>query len=523
MKKLIFCPLLVLLGACATSSAPTTTPSPSAEAWDIVTSASMPAPTSAPVPYSLTLQGFAIAGFPGVHSAVVAGTPDQLVVLGGRRNGLHGFPAGKDVTAQPSFPKTEANTTVYVLDLTTRKLLGSASVTSLPASIASQLQSTNMQHQLLNGWLYLLGGYGPDPQTGTMTTLDTATVIDFNALVSAVMQSQPLDAAFASANIVQFEHPALAITGGELELLPDGSGATDFVLAFGQTYIGEYSAGGGLANQIYADGVRVFQFTYPANSARPSSISFVAAIPDPTQVQQNPDNPFHRRDYTLKPTLGANGKPRLIAYGGVFKGGRMEGFLNPVFIAPGTNSVTLTPNATNQLMNQYSVAAIQLFDGSSTMYTTFFGGISQYYWNAATNSLQRDAVDIAKGIDGLPFINSVTTLAMSTSSDTGNQYLHVGQTFPPAASIPTCSGTAAAYGGAESVFVLGKGVSTVGDGIVQLKGMTYPSVVGYLVGGIAATAPYASTQGTSCASGTIYAVTLNPTQATNTVQLVLPQ
>jgi hypothetical protein len=516
MRAMILVPLFILYAACPKSSeaqaaqtakpAPATTAAPS---------------TPAPVPYSVALQGFSIAGFPGVHSAVVAGAPEQLVVLGGRRNGLHGFPSGKTAAAGPSFPKTEANNTVYVLDLVHQKLLGSASVTSLPTAIASQMQATDMQYQLLNGWLYLLGGYGPGPgPTGTLTTLGTATVINFEALVNAAINNQKLDATFAAANIVQFQHPALAITGGGLALLPDASGGPDFVLAFGQQYAGEYTAGGGLVSQTYADGVRIFQFTYPAGSTKPSAINFIAAMPDPGQVQQSPENPFHRRDYTLKASLDSSGNRRLVAYGGVFKGGRFEGFLNPVFIGPGSGTVKLTPSSDFQLMSQYETAAIQLYDkNSSTMYTTFFGGISQYYWDAATKTLKHDALDLKSGVDGLPFINSVSTLRMSTITDTGSQYLHVGESFPPASAIPSCSGTPAPYGGAQAAFVIATRVPQATDGVVQLNGITKPTVIGYVVGGIAATAPYPSSQGTSCASGTLYQVTLNPTRPTNTVLL----
>src|SRR4029434_5136743 len=109
----------------------------------------------------------------------------------------------------------------------------------------------------------------------------------------------------------------------------------------------------------------------------------------------------------------------------------------------------------------------------------------QYYWDAATNSLKRDPLDISKGIDGLPFINSISTLKMLTSNDTGTQYLHVGQTMAPSSAIPTCSnGTStvpAPLGGAESKFVIASGVQQTTPGVVQLNSITSTSVVGYLV------------------------------------------
>lgn len=496
-----------------------------------------PTPTSntatAAIPYSLALEGFSIDGFPGLHSAVVAGAPEKLLMLGGRRNGLHGFPADKSLDGKPqapAFPKTEANDTIYVLDLKNRKLLGSAPVGSLSAKIVKQFTATNTEYELLNGWLYIIGGYGAEPQKGTLSTLGYVTVVNFDALASAVINKQPLDAAFASANIVQFDHPALAITGGELELLPDASGATDFVLAFGQQFDGEYTTGGGISNQVYSDGVRVFQFTYPANSAKPSAVNFLTAVPNPPGTQMDPENPYHRRDFTLKASLDSSGKRRLVAYGGVFKGGRIEGFLNPVFIGPGSNTVTLTPNAnTSQLMSQYDTAAIQLFDnrgGSGTIYTTFFGGISQYYWDDASNGLKRDPLNLNKtdANDGLPFINSISTLKTPTSNDIGTQYLHTGQTFPPISTVPTCAtsnGNARAlYGGTETKFVIASGMPLATAGVLQLSAISNTSVVGYMVGGIASTAAYPN--GATCASSIFYQVTLSPTQPTNAVQLQVP-
>jgi hypothetical protein len=283
-------------------------------------------------------------------------------------------------------------------------------------------------------------------------------------------------------------------------------------------------------NQTYNDGVRLFQFEYSANSAKPSKLDFLTAAPNPTGGQMDPENPYHRRDLTLKPSLDSSGKRRLAAYGGVFKGGRMEGFVNPVFVGSGSKTVTLTPNTTTfQWLSQYNTAAVQLFDdrGSGTIYTTFFGGISQYYWDAASKSLKHDAPNLSQGIDGLPFINSVSTLKMLTSNDTGNQYLHIGQTMPPSSSVPQCATSsgpvAAPLGGTESRFVIASGIPQATPGVLQLSGISATTVVGYFVGGIAATVPYPAANGASCASGIIYQVTLNPKQPTDALQLQAPQ
>jgi hypothetical protein len=527
MKKLLVFALLLTLAGCVTVPPASDNGNLNGDDNRNANNATPP-PQASAIPYSLTLEGFAIEGFPGLQSSVVAGAPEKLLMFGGRRNGLHGFPGGHDAAKGPSFPKTEANDTVYALDLKNRKLLGSAQVNGLPAKVANQFKATNTEYQLVNGWLYVAGGYGPDPKTGTLSTLGYVTVVNFDALADAVINKKPLDAAFASANVVQFDHPALAIAGGELELLPDASGATDFILAFGQQYDGEYTPGGGLVNQNYSDGVRVFQFNYPAGGAKPSGVNFLTAVPNPPGTQQDPENPYHRRDFTMHPSLDASGKRRLVAYGGVFKGGRIEGFLNPVFVNSGSSTVTLTPNTnTSQLLSQYDTASIQLFDdrnGAATVYTTFFGGISQYYWDDATKSLKHDQPNIQTGVDGLPFINSVSTLKTPTSNDTGAQYLHAGQTFPPSDAVPQCANTGgnanAPYGGAETKFVIASGVQTATGGVIQLGSITGASVIGYMVGGIASTLPYPN--GATCASSMFYQVTLNPTQPTTAVQLQPP-
>jgi hypothetical protein len=488
------------------------------------------------VPYSLGLQAFTIAGFPGLHSFASAGSPDQLVLLGGRTNGLHGFAPSVEAAQAPSFPKTFANDTVYVLDLVNRKLLGQATVTSLPQPYLSQLQATNLEYLLQDGFLYIAGGYGPDPATGTMVTLPYLTVIDFAALVKTVTGGGALDAAFAQANMASFQHPALAITGGDLEV-QNGS----FLLMYGQLFNGEYSGdGGGQVLQEYSNSIRVFsiQATRGANGIALQA-SFTGSYPNATSGM-GPDNPYHRRDLTIAPALDPSGNPRIGVYGGVFKGGKMQGYVNPLYVTPGSNlglNVSEDTSA-SQLLSQYDCATLQVFSKTNgAMYSTFFGGISQFYWDPSCNCLKGDAVNMStRPVDGLPFINSVSTFRVTASGSA--QYLHQGAAFPPASSAsaaPSCPGSngsvTSQYLGAETKFVAVSGLPSTND-VILLDSLQGRTVVGYLVGGIAAWCPpvngqavpncYASSQGTSCASNQFYQVTLDPGTATPTVELSAP-
>jgi hypothetical protein len=508
--------LLLVLGALLSGGCATTTARPAGD-----------------VPYSLGLQAFTIPGFPGLHSFVLAGSPGQVVLLGGRTNGLHGFAPSVEAAQAPSFPKTFANDTVYVADLVHRKLLGQAKVTSLPQPYLSQLQATNLQYLLVGDFLYIAGGYGPDPATGTMVTLPYLTVIDFNALVKTVTGGGALDSAFAQANMASYQHPALAITGGDLEMQGNA-----VLLLYGQLFNGEYSSdGGGQVLQEYSNSIRVFsiQATRGASSVQLQA-SFTGAYPNVISGM-DPDNPYHRRDLTVKPALDPSGNPRIGVYGGVFKGGKMQGYVNPLYVSPGSNvglSVAEDTSAT-QLLSQYDCATLQLYSKSkSAMYSTFFAGISQFYWDPSCNCLKGDAVNLStKPVDGLPFISSVSTFRVTSAGS--SQFLHQGAAFPPASAAPACPGTSgtvtAQYLGAETKFVPVAGLPSTND-VILLDGLKGKTVVGYLVGGIAAWCPpvngkavpncYASGQGTTCASNQIYQVTLDPGAATPTVPLTPP-
>jgi hypothetical protein len=99
-----------------------------------------------------------------------------------------------------------------------------------------------------------------------------------------------------------------------------------------------------------------------------------------------------------------------------------------------------------------------------------------------------------------------------------SQFLHDGQVFPPAGLEPSC-GTAsspAPYLGAETVFVPNPNALDQ-NGYIQLDAFQQATVVGYLVGGIAALAPYPGDE--TCASTSYYQVTLIPNQSTPSVRL----
>jgi hypothetical protein len=489
----------------------------------------------ADIPYSLRLDAFTVDGFPGLHSAVTAGSPEKLVVFGGRTNGMHGFPSNRTTASAPSFPADARNTSIYVLDLVQKKLLGQATVAQLPRAVANQFTASNTESAVRSGWLYVVGGYGPagsvstgNPGLTVLRTLPSVMAVDLNALASAVVMHQPLDATFAANNIATYSDPNLAVTGGDLKVL-----GNSFLLVFGHRLDGLYTNGGGTMQQQYTSSVRVFTMNASHGSGGKAQlqVKFQGSVPNsPFGVDPSKD-PYHRRDLPVEGAIDGNGNQRIAAYGGVFRAGGFDGFLNPVYIDadpsnPTGIKVTLDEQ-TEQFLSQYDCPALPAYSAKTkAMYSTFLGGISEYYWS--NGKLQHDEpnLNVVPPIDGLPFINSVSTLKTVFSGATANasQFLHLDDSFPPANGEPKCAvgstSVTAPLLGAETRFVPADGPAHFENGVFQLDQIRAAVTVGYLIGGIAADKPYPEN---TCASNLIYTVNLDPQKPSRTVRLSLKQ
>lgn len=496
-------------------------------------------PADAGVPYRLTLKPFEIAGLPGLHSGVHAVHGGKLVILAGRTNGLHDFPPQRQAGLIWSFPPEKANNRIYVVDLARRRLTGSAPVDDLPAKVALQLRATSLQSFTRDGWLYIVGGYGTTPDGKSMRTLDQVLAIDLAALVETVQAGGRLDAEFASQHIHAGDHPALQITGGGLAQLGDKT-----LLVFGQMFNGLYTTDGSVAQQEYSQAVRALRLSLSdeiEDGLRSVGVDYLGKCPDPpaTEPQPDPDGPYHRRDYTLAKVLAPDGSSRFGAFGGVFKGGRLEGYVHPVFITPSGDGVECVSGGpklgftlaeatdSSQWLGQYENVIIPIYSAASkTAYTTSFGGISQFYWDAASRTLKQDKPDFTKTppVDGLPFINSISTLRIGGPGNA--EFLHVAERFPPVQGEPVCGISSdgkkakAPYLGTNSWFVMADGLP-LDNGVILLDRLKTRTVIGYIFGGIASTLPYPGEA--TCASNQVYTVTLDPKHATRTVELNAPQ
>jgi hypothetical protein len=160
-----------------------------------------------------------------------------------------------------------------------------------------------------------------------------------------------------------------------------------------------------------------------------------------------------------------------------------------------------------QPLNHYECAVLPLFDPhSKAMYVTFFGGISQYHYDRGTNTLIRDPVDLPNGLDGLPFIPTVTTMVHS-SGDKYQQYIQPYDML--------------GLEGTEAHFSPSAGAPVFSNGVINFGKIKKATIVGYIYGGILATQPY-SVQGPSSPSAKLYKVIVTPGNSTVTPTPPLP-
>jgi hypothetical protein len=419
------------------------------------------------LPFKLEVTEVASSKMPGIHSFASGSANGKWLVLSGRTGGLHGFANSKD-----NFPRRTANSLAYVIDPIANQLLGSVDlVANLPPALAGPLTATNPQFVQVDSSLYLVGGYGQDLPAETLTTFGTIIKVDLPGLIQAIIDG--------SKNIQPYFTPIpapdsrLKVTGGALKYY-NGT----FYLVFGQDFTGYYSvdkqdynrAGGQF--QKYTEKVRVFTLKDDL------SLCYFYEI----DGGYDESLPYHRRDLNVVDTILSDGKtPGATVYGGVFRAGRVAGHTTPIDIqVASAPSVVTVRNEFQQALSQYDCANVTLFDSaSSSTFTTLFGGISQYHFDPTKNVLIQDEVDLPNGVDGLPFISTISTIQRQADKGIFSQYI---QPSP----MPGLLGT-------DAQFLVSQKLAAdqlFSNSVVDLSKLSGRTLIGHIVGGIESFGPY---------------------------------
>ncbi|MDZ4712550.1 MAG: T9SS type A sorting domain-containing protein [bacterium] len=387
-------------------------------------------------PYSIELERINMPGTPSIHSFAFAQSNGKWLFIGGRTNGLHGFDAAS------AFPKQYANKNIFVINPNTLQTYSRNIFIDCAYSTADPLRSTNMQFVQDGNKLYITGGYGFDSTSGNFVTFPVLTVIDVEEMIQAVSTG-----ASVLPHIRQLTDSRVQICGGDLEKLGDY-----FYLAGGHNFNGLYS---NFSNdQVYSNQIRKFKITDTGGNL---GITDYSTADDTVE--------FHRRDMNVVPAMKPDGvTPYLMLYGGVFRHGSNTPYLNPINIEASGTFVDFT---FTQKMSQYTCAFLNAFNPTSgDMHTTFFGGMSVYYYNEITQMQVYDSL--------VPFINDITTLT-KFSSGISEEKISITK-------MPALLGT-------NAQFILEPSIPQFSNGVIKLNELSGRTFAGYIFGGIRALLP----------------------------------
>ena len=409
-------------------------------------------------------------------------------MLGGRLKGLHQFKIGTN-----NFP--DPNQTLWYCNPLMGAVLNMLDLTALDPEIGDPLMATNQQfyHDVEAGLWLIAGGYGIVSSLGQSRTFDTLIVIPVEQFIGIVNSGQPpQQMAAALEKIITVQHdPFFAVTGGALRKL-----GGRYLLAFGQGFQGAYNPFVGIVAQQYTDAVRFFRLDGQGRAFGMGELKSPGL-----------DKPFHRRDGPIIDSIDpSTGQPRVIGFGGVFPPGKLDGYLNPVYIEEQAGQlVATTDRNTTQLFCQYECPTVVVSDGG-VVYHTFFGGISRsfYFQTDQQNGVYSEVTEQGRN-DGLPFVADISMLVLTAGGPSSewiaplpipNYSLHGAS----ADFIPVMSD-------AQHPWISPEGVINFAD-MPQSDG---PVLVGHIYGGIEADypLPVIPNQGTRATSN-IYAVYINP-------------
>ncbi|NOY96146.1 MAG: T9SS type A sorting domain-containing protein [Chlorobi bacterium] len=336
--------------------------------------------TNAQEKFTVQIEPLTINKAPNVHSFSWGKTSDgKWLIIGGRIDGLH------QRQANSSFPESNNNKDVYVIGPNNNQVWNT-SLSTLPASIYEQLQSTNQEFYQRGNILYIIGGYGYSATQNDHVTFPYLTAVNVDGLANAVINNSGIVPYFRQITDTNF-----AVTGGQLGFLDNM-----FYLCGGQYFKGRYNpmgpnSGAGFI-QKYTNEIRKFEIVDDGTTITLNNYT-----------AYNDTNNLHRRDYNMSPQIFPNGVHGFTMFSGVFQYIANIPWLNSVDI---TNTGYTVNNDFTQYLSQYHSAKMPVYDAANnTMHTIFFGGMSQYTLDSDNNLVQDDNVPFVKTISKVTRFN----------------------------------------------------------------------------------------------------------------------
>lgn len=384
--------------------------------------------------FEIRLEKFQINNLIGVHSFTYATYENYILIIGGRKDGLH--------ARQPfnTFPAASSNDDLILINTSDwsvkyRKI-------DFNNQLTDQLKSTNMNFAQYDDKLYIVGGFGYSNQLQDHTTFNKLIIVSIPDLINSIIDDQNIEDLFSF-----IEDDYFAITGGHLAFNDD-----KFYLVGGHDFQGRYNPmGHSTFTQAYSNQVRIFSISENNGTYELNKIN---EITDEVNLR--------RRDYNLVPQI-SNGKIFHTIYAGVFQINADLPFLYPVDVFEDK----ITPHQSfNQYYNHYHTANIPIYNSKTNEnFTLFFGGISQYYLNENKELINDENV---------PFVNTISCVKRNSNNELSEFTLPISMD---------------SFSGASAEFIFKNNIDLIENSIYDYSNLDNNQEIelGYIIGGINST------------------------------------
>jgi len=382
-----------------------------------------------PEQYTLSFEPLSIPEMVGVQSFSHARSGDEILIIGGRLDGLH------QRMPNASFDAAGHNDQLIVINVTSKQVWKTkVTGVGLDLDLSEQLKATNHCYYQLKDSLMMIGGYGIRTSADDHATFTTALYFSVPEVIEAVKKNQLNNALFQ-----RFENEKFAVCGGQLNYINKR-----WFLVGGHRFDGRYNPRNGPSFvQEYANELRMFTM----DQGKPN-------FQDPIRNEEL----LHKRDYNLVKIPTPAGSYELLALSGVFQLDFDLPFQATTRISA-DGSLRLQTNF-RQFYNHYECPEWVVYDSTAkTSHLFMMGGIAQYY----------DTLGIPLQDDNVPFVSTLSRLTILPDGRI-EEYLLDGE-------MP-------ALLGAGSAFIPNKGSSWDGA-VYHWDNTDLESLdLGYLVGGI---------------------------------------
>ncbi|HRI00277.1 MAG TPA: hypothetical protein PK006_04420 [Saprospiraceae bacterium] len=372
---------------------------------------------------SFSFDSIRINGWPGVHSFAYAQRDSEIIIIGGRIDGIHPKESG--------FERSNANDKIFIWNTESMKVESFELKLTSP-ELKNFFTAANHLFIQKDSLFYLMGGYGQASDSSYLS-YDYLAQINLRAFIDLIKQNKSADE-----SIQWIRNPLFANAGGKLMKLH-----SEFVIVGGHRFMGKYSSNSSKINQSYFNKALFFSI--------PASPILQVEIRDSILDEFN----FHRRDYNTA-YFGRGNDKKIIVFSGVFQVNEEKAFTNLALLGPKGYTDISTP----QYFSNYHCAHTGFIDSTNTQYHVFFGGMSEQY---------KDSLGLLKTDYLVPFVNHVSMISIDSTAQC-NEYM-LSEILP-------------GDFGATAEFVISDHVA-LRDGLIDCSSLTAnDKTIGYIFGGL---------------------------------------